>query len=197
MRHAVPDVSHILGGAVLVLAFALLTRRHGATLIGIVAAQSGVVAIAAAWQALAQSSATLAGLALAVLLAGVGAVPWLLRRCVAPDPDSLPSAKAALAGAALLAVLALLATAPTRLPGLSSVREDLALAVAVVLVALLALVARRGVLSPLLGLHALANGVALMAVAVGAALPELAAVVALFGFVAIAVAVRPAPGDAL
>ena len=197
MPHFSATLAHLLGGVALSLAFALLTRRRLTSLLSCARAQSAVVAATAALQARQENSAVFAGLALAVLLVGAAALPWLFGRHAAATPDiaDAPPPAVALSAAAGAVVLALLAVLPAHVPGLPPVRENLALALAVVLVALLIIATRRAALPQLIGLHALANGAALVAAVAGAALPAAVAVVALFGFAAIGPAVRPTAAD--
>jgi hydrogenase-4 membrane subunit HyfE len=180
------EVENLLGGVVLALAFALLTRRSLAAMFSVARAQSAAVAAAAAWQAAAAGSAAMAALALGVLLAGAAALPLVFGRHASEVPEATRSNSAwpaaAVAVAAGLAALALLA-----MP-----REGLALALASVLVALLILPARRAPGAQLAGLHALANGVALATVAAGASWAMAAATVGLFGLVWVGAATRPA-----
>jgi len=195
----VAEGAHLLGGAALALPFALLTRRRLGAMLLVVRAQSDVAAAAAAWQAWAAASGVLAALAVAVLLGGAVALPWLLRRqaeAAAEGPVDAPPVPAAMTAAAALVVLAILAVLPAHLPGLPPLRENLGLALSAVLVALLVLPTRRAALPQLVGLLALANGVALAAIAAGTylAVPLAIAVVALFGIVAAGLAALP--GDA-
>ena len=184
MPPLVADVGNLLGGVVLALAFALLTRQNLAAMLSVARAQSVAVAAAASWRAAASGSAALAALALGVLLAGAVALPLLLGRHAGDGPGAASSVPAwrAVAVAAGLVALALLAVP----------REGLALALATVLVALLILSARRRALAQLAGMHALANGVALAAVAAGASWATAAATVSVFGIVWVGAAMRPA-----
>jgi hydrogenase-4 membrane subunit HyfE len=193
MPHASAEIFHLLGGAVLALGCAMLACRRSATLLAVAGAPSAAVAAAAACQAWAQHSAALAGMAAAVLIGGA-ALPWsLLRQRAQDDATSTTAAPtAAPITAAAAIVLALLAVPSAHLPGLPPVRENLALALAATLVALLLLAARRASGSQTAGLQSLANGAGLGAAAAGAAWPEALAVVALLGFAAVGLWVRPA-----
>ena len=179
------EVVHLLAAAALALGFAQLTRR---LVFGLdaAAAQSAVVAVAAAWRAYATMSGALWGVALVMLAAGAIGLP-LLRRNLDHGAAPPPRAPAAIAAAAGLVVLAILAVLPAQIPGMAPLREDLALALATVLVALLLLATRQAAA----GLHALANGVALAAVVLGASPGAAVALLALFGFVAAGLVARP------
>jgi hydrogenase-4 membrane subunit HyfE len=183
------DVVHVLEGAAVALAVALPGRRL-AGLRRFARGQSAVVGVAAAWAAWAEGSATLAVLALIVWIGGVVLLPWALARESGEMPAARAHATFAMAGAAAMVVLALLAVIPAHLPGIAALREDLAWALAAVLVALPVLATRQGA-AQAAGLWALANGVALASIQV-ASPPTVAAVGALFGLVAVCVAARPA-----
>ena len=190
----IAEVAHLLGGVALALAFALLTRRRLGAMVFVVRAQCIVVAVAAAWQAWAAAADALWGLALVLLLCGA-ALPSMLHRSAGADSATdTPPVPVAVAAAAVLVVLAILVALPMHLPGMQPLREDLALAVAVVLVGLLILPSRRAALPQLAGLLAVANGVALLAAVAGAALawPMVLGIAGLFGIVAIGLAALPA-----
>jgi hydrogenase-4 component E len=186
------EVAHLFGAVALALAFALLTRPRAAALLSVVRAQSAVVAGAAAWQAVAAGSPALAAIALGVLLVGAGALPFVLGRHADDTAGPAPRPAAVIGGAALLVVLALAVAPAVRLAGLPALREDLALGLSAALLALLVLATRRTPLPHLVGLHALANAVALVAVTTGASWATAAATLALFGVVAAGTVALPA-----
>jgi hydrogenase-4 membrane subunit HyfE len=180
------EIGHLLGAFGLALAVALATRRRAGAMRALARAQSATVAVAAAWQGFVGGSAAALGLAFGVLLAGGAVLPWALGRDTDDAPADAPRAPLAVAGSAALVLLALLAAVPAH-PDPS--RENLALALAAVLVALFALATRRGAAGRLAGFWTLANGVALAAIPVATPFAALA-VVALFGLVAAGAAAR-------
>lgn len=161
------DVMQWLGAAALVLSFALLCRRRAGAALDAVAAQSWVLAAAAAWQGWAHGSGALAAAALVILVGPGIAVPRALRPIVR-GVEAGPGGLARLAAGLALVALAVAVVLPTAAP----MREDLALALSVVLLGLLTMLARRTVLGQVIGFLSLGNGVGLAAVgAQPAALP--------------------------
>lgn len=165
------DMAHLLGGGVLLLSFLLLYQRRIAAVITAFAAQGAVLALAVAWQAHAQGApalyltALLAGAAKAVL------IPLALRRMVARlglrrEVDApLGIGGSLIAGLALVA-LAVTVVPPGAGPVAAAAREDLALALSVVLLGLLTMVTRRNAISVVIGLLSLENGLVLAAAGV-------------------------------
>lgn len=142
-----------LGGVALALSLAVLAARRPGAVLGAYAAQATVLALAVGWQAWLQASPPLAAAAFVTFGAkGVG-LPLLLRpafRDVRPAaggwvPVALGAGLAALAAAAAL--------------------EELAPALAMVLLGLLTMAVRRGRAVRTVGLLSLENGVALAAFA--------------------------------
>ncbi|WBV43958.1 hydrogenase-4 component E [Pseudoroseomonas cervicalis] len=188
------DVVNLLGGLVLLVGFALLPPRRLPALTGLMALQGGLAALALGWQALLLGDAGLLGLATLAGLAKAVLIPWALRR-LAP-PLSLPAAPRGtawplLAGLALV-VLACLAVLPAgaaapmgeALSWPRAAREDLAIALSVLLLGLLLLVLRRHPASLAAGLLGLENGLTLLA----AELPGLRLAAALPGLALLALA---------
>jgi hydrogenase-4 component E len=165
------DVAHLLGGFALVLSFALLARHRLSALIMIYAVQAGVLAAAAAWQAWVQDAQGLYLTALATLGVKSIAIPMALRRLLGrldlslvADPGLGVFPTLAL-GVALVA-LAALAVLPTTVAAPALTREDLALALSVVLLGLLMMVTRRTAPAQVIGFLSLENGLILAAVGV-------------------------------
>lgn len=166
------DVAHVLGGAMLLCSFLLLSQRRLGSIIGLLAAQGVLLAAAAAWQGHAQGSPHLyASAAIALVAKGI-AIPWALLRAMrrigdAPAADTplgpLPSL---LAGGALLA-LAILVALPVSTGSRVLTREDLAIALAIMLLGMLMMCTRRHALAQAAGLLSMEN--ALILAAVGAA----------------------------
>ena len=160
-----PDASaaaHLLGAAALALGFALLALRGGPTVIRTVALQAIAVGLAAAGLAAADRSFWL-GLAALVLLAGHAVM--LPRAMPVPPVRHVRAVLPALAAA--FVVLLLVALPHAAVAGLPVRRDDLAVALGTGLIGALAAVARSDPAWHPVGLLALANGVALAAVAGG------------------------------
>lgn len=189
----VVDVGHLLFGAALALAFAVLTRPGEAGVREAARAQSAVVAAAAAWQAWADGSATAGALAPIVLVGGAGVLPWVFRDTpghASPATPHIPHTPIAVAAAAALVVVGILVVLPAHTAGVAALRDNLALAVPTVLVALFILAARQGA-ARIAGLWTLANGVALAGSLVESPVAS-AGVAGLFALVAAGAIVRPA-----
>ena len=133
------DLAHVLGGAMLLLSFMLLYQRRVAAVIHALALQGGVLAAAAAWQGHVQGAPQLYLTALIALAAKAVLIPLALRLLVRRfDLDrtvevALGIGASMLAGIALVA-LAILVVLPVTGGAQAVAREDLALALSVVLV---------------------------------------------------------------
>jgi hydrogenase-4 component E len=165
------DLAHLLGGAALVLSFGLLYQRRVTAVINIYALQGIVLAAAAAWQGWVQGAAHLYLSALITLVAKGIVIPIALHRIVR-RLDIHRSIETALGifpsmilGVGLVA-LSILVVLPTTLQAAALTREDLALALSVVLLGLLMMITRRNALTQVVGFMSLENGLILAAVGV-------------------------------
>jgi hydrogenase-4 component E len=165
------DVAHLLGGAVLLLSFVLLYQRRIGAVINAFAMQGTLLALAAAWQAHAQGEP---GLYLTALLA-FGAkgvlIPVALHRMVRElnlhrtVETALGIGPSMMAGVGLVG-LAILAVLPATEGVRALAREDIALALSVVLLGMLMMITRRNAISQVIGLLSLENGLILAAIGV-------------------------------
>jgi hydrogenase-4 component E len=165
------DLAHLLGGAVLVLSFALLYQRRVSAVINIYALQGIILAVAAAWQGWVQDATHLYVSALITLVAKGAVIPIASHRIVR-RLDIHRSIETALGvfpsmifGVALVA-LSILVVLPITLRAAALTREDLALALSVVLLGLLTMITRRNALTQVVGFMSLENGLILAAVGV-------------------------------
>ncbi len=165
------DVAHLLGTSVLVLSFALLFQRRILGVLNIFALQATVLAAAAAWQAFTQNAPHLyitAGIAL-VFKAIV--IPVALRRIVfrfhihRTVETVLGVGLTMIAGVCLVGLSIILVLPLTRQSMLMT-RDDLALALSVVLLGLLMMITRRNAVTQVIGFMSLENGLILAAVGV-------------------------------
>ncbi len=165
------DVAHVLGGAMLLLSCMLLYQRRVTAVITALALQGGVLAAAAAWQGYVQGAPQLFLTALIALLAKAVLIPLALRLLVRRfDLDrtvetALGIGASMLAGIALVA-LAILVVLPVTGGAQAVAREDLALALSVVLLGMLMMITRRNAILQVVGLMSLENGLVLAAVGV-------------------------------
>ncbi|MBV8398237.1 MAG: hydrogenase-4 component E [Acetobacteraceae bacterium] len=165
------DLAHLLGGAVLVLSFGLLYQRRVAAVINIYALQGVVLAAAAAWQGWVQSAAHLYVSAGIALVAKGIVIPLALHRIVRrleihrSIETALGIFPSMILGVGLVA-LSIIVVLPTTLKAGALTREDLALALSVVLLGLLTMITRRNALTQVVGFMSLENGLILAAVGV-------------------------------
>jgi hydrogenase-4 component E len=165
------DLAHLLGGAVLVLSFGLLYQRRLTAVINIYAMQSWVLAAAAAWQGWVQASPELYVTALIALGVKGLAIPLALHRIVRrleihrAVETALGIFPSMAVGVALVA-LAILVVLPTTMQAQVLTREDLSLALSVVLLGQLMMITRRSALTQVVGFMSIENGLILGAVGV-------------------------------
>jgi hydrogenase-4 component E len=162
------DVSHLLAGGLVLVSFMLLYQDRLYALLNVYALHATVLALAVAWQAYVQDAPHLyvtAGIAL-VLKAIV--IPVALHRIVQrlgihrQVETVVGIGPTMLAGMALVALsmVVMLRVTPDADP---LAREDLAFALAVVLLGLLIMVTRRNAVSQIVGFMSMENGLVLAA----------------------------------
>lgn len=165
------DIAHTLSASVLVLSFALLYQRRVSGVIHAFAVQAAIVAAAAAWQAWTQDAPHLYVTALVALLFKSVFVPIALMRIVRQlgvqqtIENVLEVNAALLAGVALVALSILLVYPMTASSG-ALTRENLALALSIVLIGLMMMIVRRNAAIQVIGFMSLENGLVLAAVGV-------------------------------
>ncbi|MGG5822488.1 hydrogenase-4 component E [Falsiroseomonas sp. HW251] len=166
------DVSHLLGGGVLLLSFVLLYERRLGAVINAFAVQGGLLAAAAAWQGYVQHAPELFLTAAIAFGAKAIAIPVALRFVVgrlglhkAVEPPI--GVGASLLAAIGLVGLSVMVVLPVTAGGATPVaRVDLTIALSVVLLGMLAMIVRRNAISQVIGLLSLENGLILGAVGV-------------------------------
>jgi hydrogenase-4 component E len=165
------DVAHLLGGAMLLLSFVLLYQRRVTAVINAFAMQGALLALAAAWQAHMQGAPQLYLTALTALVAKAVLIPLALRVLVRrldlhrTVETAMGIGPSMIAGVALVA-LAILVVLPITAGARAIAREDLALALSVVLLGMLMMITRRNAILQVVGLMSLENGLILAAVGV-------------------------------
>jgi hydrogenase-4 component E len=169
---AVPyDVAHMLGGAILVLSFALLYQRRITAVLNIYAVQAGVLAAAAAWQGYIQGAPHLYVTALIALGFKAIGIPLALHRIVRrlaihrTVETALGVGPSMVVGVGCVA-LSVLVVLPITVQASALTREDLALALSVVLLGMLMMITRRNAITQVVGFMSLENGLILAAVGV-------------------------------
>jgi hydrogenase-4 component E len=165
------DLAHLLGGAALVLSFGLLYQRRINAVIKLYMLQALVLSAAACWQGWVQDSVhlyitgaiTLAAKGIAIPLALHQIVHRLrIRRAIDTALGIFPI----LVLGVTLVALAIVVVLPTTVHSETLTREDMALALSVVLLGLLMMITRRSALTQVIGFLSLENGLILAAIAV-------------------------------
>jgi hydrogenase-4 component E len=162
------DIAHLLAGALVLISFMLLYQDRLTALINVFAAQAVVLAASVAWQAWAQEAPHLFVTAAIALVFKALIIPLALHQMIKRlgvhrEIDSVvgigPTMLAGL-GLTALAVVVMLKVTPEadRLA-----REDLAFALAVVLLGLLMMIARRNAVGLVVGFMSVENGLVLAA----------------------------------
>jgi len=163
------DIAHTLSTSVLLLSFALLYQRRLPAILNAFAIQILLVAAAAAWQGHMQDSPHLYWTAV-IALAKAVIVPTALHRMVRQlgihrAVETVLSVNLTLLMGVALVALAILLVLPINMTG-AMTRENLALALSVVLVGLLIMITRRNAVTQVVGFLSIENGLVLAAVGV-------------------------------
>ncbi|MBR0679386.1 hydrogenase-4 component E [Roseomonas eburnea] len=165
------DVAHLLGGGVLLFSFVLLYQRRIGAVINAFATQGTLLAIAAAWQGYVQGAPGLYVTAVLALAAKGVLIPLALHAIVRrldlhrTVETALGIGPSLVAGVGLVG-LAILVVLPATEGARALAREDLALALSVVLLGMLMMITRRNAISQVIGLLSLENGLILAAIGV-------------------------------
>jgi len=165
------DVSHLLGTSVLVLSFALLFQRRILGVLNIFALQATVLAAAAAWQAYTQDAPHLYITAAIALLFKAIAIPVALRRIayrfrIHRTVETVLGVGLTMIAGVCLVGLSIVLVLPLARQSIPLTRDDLALALSIVLIGLLMMITRRNAVTQVVGFMSLENGLILAAVGV-------------------------------
>jgi hydrogenase-4 component E len=168
MTHLDFDIAHMLAGCLVLLSFLMLYQVRLPPLLNVLAAHAFVLSLSVAWQAYIQHAPHLyitAGIAL-VFKAII--VPVALRRMVVRmgihrEIETVVSIGLTMLAAMALVALSLEVMLPLTAKAEPVVREDIALALSVVLIGLLMMVTRRNAVSQVVGFMSLENGINLAA----------------------------------
>jgi hydrogenase-4 component E len=161
------DVAHLLAGSMLVLSFLLLYQDRIAAVINVFALQAIVLALSVAWQALVQDAPALfVTSALALIVKGF-VVPTALRHITRRLEIDREIEQIIGSGPTILTGLGLVALSILLMQPVGEVsvyaREDLAFALAVILLGLLMMITRRNAVTQVVGFMSLENGLILAA----------------------------------
>ena len=162
------EVSHLLAGAMLVMSFALLYQERIAAVLSVFAAQSITLALAVAWLAWSDNRPDLFITALiALTLKGI-VIPVALHRTVGRLGIHREVEKVVGVGVALIVGLALTGLSEALVVKVatgtaSHAREQLALALAIILLGFLMMIVRRNAVTQVVGFMSMENGLILAA----------------------------------
>ena len=168
MQNLAFDVAHLLAGTMLVLSFLLLYQDRVTAVLNVFALQAIALALSVAWQSLVQNAPHLMVTALVALVVKGFIIPAALHRIVRrleihrEIEQVIGGGPTMLTGLGLVA-LSILLVQPVGEGAGTIVREDLAFALAVVLLGLLMMITRRNAVTQIVGFMSLENGLVLAA----------------------------------
>ena len=162
------DISHLLAGGLVVISFVLLYQDRLYALLNVYAAHALTLALSVAWQATIQHAPHLYVTAAIALIFKAIVIPLSLHRIIERLGIHREIENVVGIGLTMLAGMALVALSIAimlRITGQATpiAREDLAFALAVVLLGLLIMVTRRNAVSQVVGFMSLENGLVLAA----------------------------------
>jgi hydrogenase-4 component E len=162
------DVAHTFGGALVLLSFMMLYQNRLFPLINVLAWHSLVLALSVAWQAYIQHAPHLYITAAIALGFKAIVIPVVLRRMIVRLGIHREIETAVGLGLTMLAGIGLVALSMEVMLPITSgadpiAREDIALALSVVLIGMLVMVTRRNAVGQVIGFMSLENGIVLAA----------------------------------
>jgi hydrogenase-4 component E len=168
MRSLAFDVSHLLAGGMVVLSFLLLYQDRITATLNVFAVQSIVLGAAVAWQANVQNAPSLFVTAAFALAVKGFVIPAGLHRIVRRlnihrEIEQVISGGPVMLLALCIVALAIILVIPASEGVNVIVREDLAFALAIILLGLLMMITRRNAVTQIIGFMSLENGVVLAA----------------------------------
>jgi len=162
------DVAHVLAGGMLLVSFVLLYQRRMFAVMNSFALHAIVLALAVVWQAYVQAAPHLyITAAIALLFKGI-AIPVALHRIVVRleihrEVETVIGVGSTMLGGIGLVALSILVVLPVTASSAAFAREDLALALSVVLLGLLMMITRRNAITQVVGFMSVENGLILAA----------------------------------
>ena len=162
------DLAHMLAGGLVLVSLAMLYQDRLYSLINTLALHAVVLALSVAWQAHIQDAPHLYITAIIAIGFKAIVVPMALRRMVFKlgihrEIESVVGVGFTMLGAIGLIALSLVVMLPATTRADPLAREDIALALSVVLIGLLMMVTRRNAVSQVAGFMSLENGIVLAA----------------------------------
>lgn len=172
MQHGLAfDVAHMLAGGMLLVSFVLLYQRRMFAVLNSFALHAIVLALAVAWQAYVQGAPHLyITAAIALLFKGI-IIPVALHRIVVRleihrEVETVIGVGPTMLGGIGLVALSILVVLPVTASSAAFAREDLALALSIVLLGLLMMITRRNAITQVVGFMSIENGLILAATGV-------------------------------
>jgi hydrogenase-4 component E len=165
------DVAHMLAGGMLLVSFVLLYQRRMFAVLNSFALHAIVLSLAVAWQALVQDAPHLyITAAIALLFKGI-IIPVALHRIVVRleihrEVETVIGVGLTMLGGIGLVALSILVVLPVTAESAAFAREDLALALSIVLLGLLMMITRRNAITQVVGFMSVENGLILAATGV-------------------------------
>ncbi len=162
------DIAHLLAGSMLVLSFALLYQDRITAVLNVFALQAVALSLSVAWQSVVQNAPHLVITAAVALVVKGFIIPTALHRIVRrldihrEVEQALGGGPTMLTGLGLVA-LSILLVQPVKEGVNILTREDLAFALAVILLGLLMMITRRNAVTQVVGFMSLENGLILAA----------------------------------
>jgi hydrogenase-4 component E len=162
------DIAHLLAGSMLVLSFLLLYQDRITATLNVFALQSVMLSLSVAWQAVIQDAPhLLVTAAVALVVKGI-IIPTALFRIVRRlgihrEIEQVIGAGPTMLTGLTLVALSILLVLPVGQSVSVLVREDLAFALAVILLGLLMMITRRNAVTQIVGFMSLENGLVLAA----------------------------------
>jgi hydrogenase-4 component E len=162
------DIAHMLAGFLVLASFLMLYQVRLYSLLNVLALHAFVLALSVAWQAHIQGAPHLYITALIALGFKAMLIPWVLRKIVFRLGIHREIEAVGGVGLTMLAGIGLVALSlevmlPVTAQADPVAREDIALALSVVLIGLLTMVTRRNAVSQVVGFLSLENGIILAA----------------------------------
>jgi hydrogenase-4 component E len=161
------DIAHLLAGSMLVLSFALLYQDRIAAVVNVFALQAITLSLSVAWQAVVQNAPDLVVTAAVALLVKGFFIPAALHRMIRRLEIHRQVEEVISAGSTTLIGLGLVALSILLVQPVGDVsfytREDLAFALAVILLGLLMMITRHNAITQVVGFMSLENGLVLAA----------------------------------
>lgn len=162
------DIAHLLAGGLVFVSFVMLYQDRLYALLNVYAAHAFVLSLSVAWQALIQDAPHLYVTAAVALIFKALIIPAALHRIIRRLGIHREIETVVGVGVTMLAGMALVALSLVVMLRVTATadplaREDLALALSVVLLGLLMMVTRRNAVSQVVGFMSLENGLVLAA----------------------------------